>query len=435
MGRAWRWQDRGSRRRRYNGQWRSSGYSSGLPEVPNLTRFLPALSSTTRRIRVASTISDNSARRHRPTRFRQLTVSYISPTTTGAAANAFPGFVAGSNGVYQSTAATGAYTCGDGIVTIAVAGNPTYKPALCSPQVIAPVLHIPYYLSYSLSVQHAFTNNLTIDIAYVGNTGVHLDGTLNENAPTPGGNTPGVCSHAVNSAISAASPIEQCRRPFDPALPFYSSIILDSGFGFANYNAPRSSATHQRNAAQPANYASLYMAAHAERPPRWKTLLPAVELGGSTGNPLDFTITGTWTTILPKIKSPAQMLEGWELNTTVYMLSGAAATATDAADDLSGTGQGQDHWNILGTPEFFTFDGVGHPVSCYGIARSSPWFAKRFNCQTVSTPTGCTTITTANAAGCTQGMPSICVNGAAAARVTAGDGVFAAETDKPPSTS
>jgi hypothetical protein len=249
-----------------------------------------------------------------------------------------------------------------------------------------------------------------MDIAYVGNTGVHLDGTLNENAPTPGGNTSGGCPTVGGNVTSL---IAQCRAPFDPALPFYSKIILDSGFGFANYNALQVSVTHRLSHGLQITPAFTWQHTltdgTVENPTR-----PQLSWG-STGNPLDFTITGTY--YLPNHKAPAQLLSGWEVNTTVYMLSGGATTATDGADDLSGTGQGQDHWNILGTPRAFKLGSVGHPVPCYGIAGSS--FARTSNCQTVSTPTGCTTITTANAAGCIQGMPSICVNGAAAAAVNA----------------
>ena len=102
---------------------------------------------------------------------------------------------------------------------------------------------------------------------------------------------------------------------------------------------------------------------------------------GSSGNPLVFTLTGTY--YLPSKKSPGQLLEGWQINSTIYMLSAAPTTATDTSDDLSGTGQNADHWNLVGDPHQFKLGGPGQQIPCYGVMGSS--FAGASNCTTVAT--------------------------------------------------
>ena len=126
---------------------------------------------------------------------------------------------------------------------------------------------------------------------------------------------------------------------------------------------------------------------------------------GSIGSPLDFTVTGTY--YIPNIKAPAQLLQGWEVNGTVYMLSGPVAPANDSADDLAGDGQSV-NWDIVGNPRSFKLGSVGHPVPCYGIAGSS--FSKATNCTTVAT---------------LAQMPAVCMSGAAAAPINPSVGTSA----------
>jgi hypothetical protein len=81
-----------------------------------------------------------------------------------------------------------------------------------------------------------------------------------------------------------------------------------------------------------------------------------------------FTVSTTY--VLPGRKSPAQLLEGWQLNSVVTIQTGAPWTAQDHNNDFSGTGQvneldsfGQ-FWNISGPPSGFK---AGHQViPCFG---------------------------------------------------------------------
>ena len=264
----------------------------------------------------------------------------------------------------------GSLACGDGLTLPTggpLAGQKT-APAPCLLQVINPNYHAPYYITQTLSVQHAFTNNWTIDIAYVGDRGEDLDGLIDSNPPLPGPKN------------TAANPfIEQARRPYQAQFPFYSRILLDSNNEESNYNALQVSMTHRLSHGLQVTPAFTW--AHELDNASIENPLNPMFSYGSSGAPTVFTLTGTY--YVPSKKSPGQLLEGWQINSTVYMLGASPATATDTSDDLSGTGQNADHWNLVGDPHQFKLGGPGLHIPCYGVAGSS--FAGSSNCTTVAT--------------------------------------------------
>ncbi|HEY2118567.1 MAG TPA: hypothetical protein VGH37_05225 [Candidatus Acidoferrum sp.] len=54
--------------------------------------------------------------------------------------------------------------------------------------------------------------------------------------------------------------------------------------------------------------------------------------------------------MIPGKKSFAQLLEGWQVNSIVVLQSGMPWSALDATDDISGTGEFNDHWDFYGNP-------------------------------------------------------------------------------------
>ena len=73
--------------------------------------------------------------------------------------------------------------CGDGFTT-----PPGYvaAPGPCEVYGVNPNIRTPYVGTWNLDIQRAITNNLSIDIGYVGNHGTKLLGKLNINQPAPG---------------------------------------------------------------------------------------------------------------------------------------------------------------------------------------------------------------------------------------------------------
>jgi hypothetical protein len=103
---------------------------------------------------------------------------------------------------------------------------------------------------------------------------------------------------------------------------------------------------------------------------------------------------------IPGRKGFAQMLEGWQLTSTASVFSGRPMNPIDAADDLSGTGQGQDRWTLVGNPHDFSGGfGGGTPIPCFvSPTATTGAFAAKVNGTNI----------------CTVGLPAACVNAASA---------------------
>jgi hypothetical protein len=98
-----------------------------------------------------------------------------------------------------------------------------------------------------------------------------------------------------------------------------------------------------------------------------------------------------------------QVLQGWQVASTASRFSSRPINPTDAADDLSGTGEGQDRWTLAGDPHDFSgFGNSTTPIPC-------------FDANVTNAPIGAATITTSNTwkTGCTAGLPQACINAAA----------------------
>src|SRR5690349_21130812 len=76
---------------------------------------------------------------------------------------------------------------------------------------------------------------------------------------------------------------------------------------------------------------------------------------------------------------------------TVSVFSGRPMNPTDAADDLSGTGQGQDRWTLAGNPSDFSGFGTAATIPCF------------YNLGTA---------TSAWQSACAAGLPQACINAA-----------------------
>jgi hypothetical protein len=67
---------------------------------------------------------------------------------------------------------SGVVTCGDKVTP----GNPAFSkdPGQCAIMGVDPNLKTPYVTNYSLGITHAFSDNLSLEIGYVGNAGYML---------------------------------------------------------------------------------------------------------------------------------------------------------------------------------------------------------------------------------------------------------------------
>jgi hypothetical protein len=273
-----------------------------------------------------------------------------------------------ATGVPVFTVGTNALQCGNGLVTVT---NGT-KPSPCN-------LHVksvdsprsPMY-TWTIGVQHAFTNNSSLMVNYVGTHAYNLSTMVNINEPTPGASKalPGSTPGSVTGSY-------QFREPYYSQFPWFGSIFEYEPAGFSNYHAMQVSFTQR--AFHGLTIKGIYSLARD-----WATTKggnsPFVEDGRNVGGyygPYTPThhvgITATYA--LPGRKSPAQLLEGWEVNSSVNTQSGSPVNFADRTDDFAGINGGgilggaSEQWSFVGNPRDFHL-GKTTPTSCYAFPGS-----------------------------------------------------------------
>jgi hypothetical protein len=248
-------------------------------------------------------------------------------------------------------------------------------------------IQMPEVLNWSFGVQHAITNNLTIDANYVGTHGQHLFDSIDINQPAPGANT------------SAA--VENLRRPYtvNGQFPWFSQMrVLAAATNVSNYNALQ--VIVRERASHGLTMIATYTYGHAldtqssdlgPALPQDSTNL-AAEYGNSSFDTRNrFTVGPSYN--IPGRPGYWQMLQGWQVTSTAKVWGGAPINPTDSTDDISGNGEGTNRWTLAGDPHDFTGFGNTATIPCFynpGTAKAA-WVS-----------------------ACTAGLPAACTTAAAA---------------------
>ncbi len=219
------------------------------------------------------------------------------------------------------------------------------------PQLFGPGLHnrTPYVKQWNLSIQRSITNDLGLTVAYVGNSGTRLLGTVDANQPiySPG-------ADAFNA---------QDRRPY----PLYG-LIFDHGTRFSsNYNALQVSANKRMNHgvsfvasytfSKTIDYDSqsvtyFHILGHPVLPQNTYNL--KAERGLSSFDiPHRFVLSGSWQ--LPGFGKKQQgidrLLGGWEINGIYTKNTGYPFTVVDSLNPSFTLEYGPtDRPNLIGNP-------------------------------------------------------------------------------------
>ena len=327
-----------------------------------------------------------------------------------------------------------AAACGDGATTLP--SLPGYKPPQCNAISIQNNLRTPYITNYNIGIQRAITNNLSLDVGYVGNHGTKLMGALdiNQDPAVTYTNLPngigtittaaGWSSAALIScatangktalkAACAPSPAaEQAARPFAAAFPFLKYVDYFGNMDTSNYNGLQATLTAR-------NYHGLtlttgYTYSHAlgessDQGTSGGLAIPVNSYGNFkqqlyTSTNFDIrhrlTISGTYN--IPGMKTPAQVLEGWSVNFTALIQSGTPWGVNDPTTDFAGTGevngrnpQGNEgsQWSFFGNPSDFeavrNFQGITPPVAGATSKPGVPYYAGLFSTTTPTNDPTC----------------------------------------------
>jgi hypothetical protein len=259
--------------------------------------------------------------------------------------------------------------------------TPTGANKPCAITAVDPNLRRPYASAWNLSLQHAFSNDLSLQLAYVGSHGTGLIGLNDINAPAPGSgwltgagcNTPYMPAQIGSAAASATC--ENLNRPYFGRFPYLSNINYISNQDFSNYNGLQVTLTQRPW--HGLSYLMGYTWAHAldEAGGDWNgAALPSnlFNVRSDYGNSIDdvrhrFTLSVSYA--LPQKQGFAQLLRGWKLNSVANVQSALPWTVTDATDDISGVGGKTDKWNFYSSPS--AFSGLGYAAVPYFLGTSN----------------------------------------------------------------
>jgi hypothetical protein len=262
-------------------------------------------------------------------------------------------------------------------------------------------LRTPYVVNWNLDIQRAITNNLSLDVGYVGNHGTRLLGKLDHNqtqlvtetipaipgfttAPatitTGAGWTPAALTTCVTTGTCAPDPAaEQAALPFtapcaasintNPGGPFTPLGTNGSGgpfnpnnkcFSYLNYvtlinnsytsNYDGLQATLTGRNYHGVSFTAGYTYSHAlgegsdqgtsgNLPLTYNAYGVARQMYASTDFDIRHRFTLSMNYVLPGRKGFGQMLEGWGINSIVLIQSGSPWGLADVSNDFSGTNE------------------------------------------------------------------------------------------------
>jgi hypothetical protein len=294
-------------------------------------------------------------------------VCNTSPNCPGAPATLVPVFTVGTN----------ALECGNGLVKVANGTTPSpcnlHAKSVDSPR--SPMF------TWTAGIQHALGNNTSLTVNYVGTHAYNLSTMINVNEPTPGatralpGSTPGSVTGSY-----------QFREPYYSQFPWFSGIFEYGAAGFSNYNALQVRLTQRffhgltMNAVY--SFAKDLATTKGGNSPFVQDGRNVDQYYGPYTPTHHVGITATYA--LPGRKSFAQLLEGWEINSSVNLQSGSPVNFTDGTDDFAGIGGSRsllggagEQWSFFGNPRDFHL-GKTDPTPCYAFAGSR--FSSDPNC-------------------------------------------------------
>ena len=280
-------------------------------------------------------------------------------------------------------------------------GNISSTSINCDPVNAAPCpimsvdrnIKTPYVWNWTLNLQHSFTPNLSLELAYVGNHGGKLTGIRDINQPPVGSGWPaanvaactqdalvtGFYDTANNPACATAD--EQGPRPFNTKFPYLSNIFQMGNVYKSNYNGLQVTLNSR-------NYHGLSMVAGYTYSHSLDDVGANWDFGYGAGLPQDsynvgreyassdfdirHRLTLSFTYAIPGRKGFGQMLEGWELNSIVTLDSAQPWGPIDLGTDASGTGPlpvsppatAPIRWSFYGKPS--DFKGAPTPIPYFG---------------------------------------------------------------------
>ncbi|HTR25412.1 MAG TPA: TonB-dependent receptor [Terriglobales bacterium] len=210
---------------------------------------------------------------------------------------------------------------------------------LCPVFGVDPNLKTPYIFNWNANVQQAMWKNAALTIAYVGNKGTKLYNIRDINQ---------------NIYANDSEGDEQSGRPFNAQFPSLSYIYSLANGADSIYHGLQ--VTLRQNSTKGVYFVAGYTWAHAidtsgsnRQFNIQNSYDPAAERSNADSD-IRHRFTFAMTYAPPSKPGYAQMLQGWNLNGIFTAQTGTPIFFYDSSNDISGTGEFNDHWNITGSP-------------------------------------------------------------------------------------
>jgi Carboxypeptidase regulatory-like domain len=264
----------------------------------------------------------------------------------------------------------------------------------CAPPNPCPIMSVdrnlttPYVSNWTLNLQHAFTPNISLEAAYVGNHGSNLMGIRDINQPPVGSGWPAAniatCTAQLvggqyDTANNPACQVATEAGPYANKFPYLSNIFQMANVYKSNYNGLQATLNAR-------NYHGLSMVAGYTYSHALDDVGANWDFGYGSGLPQDahnvgkeyansdfdirHRLTISLTYAIPGRKGFAQMREGWEINTITTLESPQHWGPIDEGTDAAGIGplptsppaNSPIRWSFYGkTSDFKSRGGVGIP--------------------------------------------------------------------------
>lgn len=300
--------------------------------------------------------------------------------------------------------------CGNGGAPVnPVAGAPAINPNPCSMAGGNPNLQYYHYIFWNVNFQHAITNNLSMDVGYVASRSTGILESVNFNMPPP----------TADSTLANPGS-EQARAIYASQFPWFSSITLNEATGMSWYRSLQISVNQRLSHGLTVTSAFTYALNRVTQ----GLLNPNVTLQGLNGPysgnlyPADnLSITASYQ--VPGVKTPGQMLEGWELHTSIGIISSLPVSPLDTKDDFAGAGNGGAlgtggiPWTLSGPADPFNkIFGRAGTLTCYGVAAGpkGSFFPKAG--AFAKSSTGCVVVAYGGDSTPWANLPPACIQGA-----------------------
>jgi hypothetical protein len=198
----------------------------------------------------------------------------------------------------------------------------------------------PYVTTWTVGVEHAFTSDLSLDVAYVGNHASGLIGIRDLNQP-----------------ILNGTPIPS-PGPYTAQFPYLGAINFMSNLYGSNYNGLQVTLTQR--VAHGLSFTAGYTYSHGldDSSTNQNQFLPQDSTHpereyASSDYDMRHRFTFAVTYALPGREFPLQLLKGWGVNAVVTVQSPQPWTVNDTGNNISGTNENTDRWDFFGHPSDF----------------------------------------------------------------------------------